>query len=395
MMPENIFVYVVCGDDEHIDTLNFSIKYLRHFSKNKIIIVTDLLRNKKDIEHDNIINIKTPENFNHHQASIYLKTGLHKFLDLKNNYCYIDTDVIAIDEGVDEIFSFFESPVTFASDHCAMLEFSPYAMNCNCNALKKEKYKLLDKFQLKHNPNLLITDPFLQKKSKELINTFYLMKRQKLIYVFIMLKYFLSLRYFHLDDDFYYDKKKKIWYYKDGRAILYAISRYYKKIEKESFFRWNKTKEIWLDDMNENAYIATCNHLSEKIKNKFNIEITEKNWHHWNGGVFLFNNTSVGFLDAWHNKTMAIFDDPDWKTRDQGTLIATVWQFGLQKHKRLPETYNFIADYYKQNIIFEKGKGFSVNKFKTIIKPHFIHVYHEFGRKDWDVWQAIEELIED
>jgi len=393
MKPENIFVYVACGDDEHINTLNFSLKYLKHFTKFQIVVVTDLLRNKILIEHDKVIDIETPKHFNHHQASIYLKTGLHKFLNLENNYCYLDTDVIAIDEGIDNIFSQFVSPVTFASDHCALMEFSPYAVNCNCNTEKIEKYNQLDALQLKHNPNMLITDPFLKDKTKELLSTFYLMKRQVLTYAFLIVKYFLSFRFFHLNKEFYFDKKKNIWFYKDGRAILYGVKGYYKKIEKESFFRWDKSKEIWLDDKKENAYIAYCNHLSEKIKNKFNIDITDKNWRHWNGGVFLFNHSSVAFLDAWHNMTMTIFDDPDWKTRDQGTLIATAWKYGLQKQKRLPEIYNFIADYYKQNITFEKGKGFSTDKYKTIIKPHFIHIYHEFGRKGWDVWDAIEELV--
>ena len=394
MKSENIFVYVVCGDNEHIDTLNFSLKYLKHFSKNQIIVVTDLSRNKKIIDHDTIINIETPKQFNHHQASIYLKTGLYKFLDLKNNYCYIDTDVIAIDKDVDAIFSHFESPVTFASDHCSLMEFSPYAVNCNCNTKKKEKYIKLDALQLKHNPNLSITDPFLQGKAKDLLKTFYLLKRQLFSYALLILKYFISGKIFYLNKDFYFDKKKKTWYYNDGRPVLYGIKGYYRKIEKESFFKWDKSKQIWLDDTFENAYIAYCNHLTEKIKSKFNIDVTEKNWRHWNGGVFLFNKSSVAFLEAWHNMTMAIFEDPDWKTRDQGTLIATAWKFGLQKHKRLPEIYNFIADYYKENITFEKEKGFSTDKFKTTIKPRFIHVYHEFGRKGWDVWDAIENIIQ-
>jgi hypothetical protein len=47
-------------------------------------------------------------------------------------------------------------------------------------------------------------------------------------------------------------------------------------------------------------------------------------WQHWNGGVFLFDDSSVEFLSSWHEKTvMRIFDLPNWKTRDQGTLIAT------------------------------------------------------------------------
>jgi len=393
MAAKNIFVYVACGGDEHIDTLNFSIKYLRTFSANPILVVTDTSRNKKTIEHDNILDIKTPEAYNHHQASIYLKTGLYKFVDLQHNYCYLDTDVIAIDKDVNNIFSHFEAPVVFASDHCAIREFSPYAVNCDCNEKKIAKYKILDNLQMKHNPNMLITDDFLKEKCKELINTFYIKKREKIKYIFLMLRYFLSVGHFKLNDDFYYDKKKKIWFYKDNRAILYAISGYYKKIEKESYFRWHNSRQIWLDDTKENAYIAYCDHLSELIKTTFDIDNADKNWHHWNGGVFLFNHKSKDFLEYWHEATLKTFNDSRWKTRDQGTLIASAWKFNLQNHKRLPEIYNFIADYYKKNLSYDKHKGFSTDKFKTLINPCLIHVYHEFGRKDWDVWQAIEERI--
>jgi len=393
MSSSHIFVFVVCGADEHIDTLNFSIRYLKHFSKNEIVVVTDLRRNNKAIAHDNILDISTPPQLSHHQSSIYLKTGLHKFLDLSNCYCYLDSDVIAIDSRVDSIFSHFSSPIIFGSDHCALRAFSPYAINCNCFEHKREKYSVLDQLQEKHNPNLLIKDAFLLEKQRVLINTFYIQKRNPLVYSFLALRYIMSPRFFKLNSDFYFDKKKKVWYYRDGRAVLYSVEGYYKKIEKESIFRWDKRHKLWLDDTGENAYIAFCNHLTESIKLKFNISVTEKNWQHWNGGVFLFNRSSVPFMESWHQKTLAIFEDPAWKTRDQGTLIATAWEFGLSKHTHLPQEYNFIADYYKQNITFDKEKGFSTDKFKTIINPFFIHVYHEFGKKGWDVWDAITSLI--
>lgn len=393
MTPENTFVFVVCGDDVHIDTLNFSIRYLRHFSQQRIVVVTDLKRNNKTIKHDQIIDVATPSGLNHHQASIYLKTSLHRHLDTTQTCCYIDTDVIAVNRDVDKIFDLYVPPVTFAPDHCALREFSPYAVNCSCNETKRNKYHQLDILQEKHNPNTGIKDPFLQDKAKELIKTFYLQKRKLFSYSLLMARYFMSLRYFHLNQEFYYDKKKKIWHYADGRPVLYSISGYYRKIESESFFKWKKSRQIWLDDTGENAYIAYCDHLAEEIHKKFGITVTDKDWQHWNGGVFLFNKQSHAFLDAWHHKTIQIFEEPAWKTRDQGTLVATAWEFGLQNHKRLPQEYNFIADYYKQNITFDRDKGFSTDKFKTLIKPSFIHVYHEFGRSDWDVWQAIEELV--
>ena len=71
---ENIFVFVVCGENKHIDKLQFSLKYLQYYSNNKVLIITDLSRNDLKIEFDNIINIKTPENLNNHQASNWFKT---------------------------------------------------------------------------------------------------------------------------------------------------------------------------------------------------------------------------------------------------------------------------------------------------------------------------------
>ncbi|MGM0650481.1 MAG: hypothetical protein ACQES1_08250, partial [Bacteroidota bacterium] len=76
----NHFVFVVCGSKEHIDKLNFSLKFLKHFSNKNIIVVTDLSRNEAKINHDNILDVSTPEYYNNHKASIYLKTSLHKRL---------------------------------------------------------------------------------------------------------------------------------------------------------------------------------------------------------------------------------------------------------------------------------------------------------------------------
>ena len=103
----NIFVFVACGNNSHINTLNFSLKYLKKFSSNKIIVVTDLSRNNDNIEHNNIINIKTPKNFDNHQASIWLKTSLHNILPKGPLYCYLDSDIIAVNQNCNKIFEQF------------------------------------------------------------------------------------------------------------------------------------------------------------------------------------------------------------------------------------------------------------------------------------------------
>ncbi len=143
--------------------------------------------------------------------------------------------------------------------------------------------------------------------------------------------------------------------------------------------------------MGEDIFDYKCNHLTKQIKNTFNIDVKDKNWQHWNGGVFLFNEKSHRFLDQWHLKTMEIFNNKSWKTRDQGTLIANVWEFGLENHPTLSKEWNFIADFYNKELALNKVEDtISDNSFKTAYKPKFIHVFHNWKNTDWEIWQWIE-----
>ncbi|MBK8706560.1 MAG: hypothetical protein IPN33_25310 [Saprospiraceae bacterium] len=77
-----------------------------------------------------------------HQASIWLKTSLHRILPAGPLYCYLDTDVVAIRPGVDDIFQRYVAPITFCTDHCRLKAFSPTAVH-------DEKYdRLLAKQEL-------------------------------------------------------------------------------------------------------------------------------------------------------------------------------------------------------------------------------------------------------
>ena len=145
-MSSEKYVFVVCGAREHIDTLHFSIQYLRHFSSKEIIVITDSSRNEIPLEWDNIVDIKTPEHLNHHQASIYLKTSIHRYFALNGKYCYLDSDVIAVRDGVDDIFKMKIGPVTFCTDHCRMRKFSPYAVYDNRKRIDEHKaWKIVEK----------------------------------------------------------------------------------------------------------------------------------------------------------------------------------------------------------------------------------------------------------
>ena len=208
-------------------------------------------------------------------------------------------------------------------------------------------------------------------------------------------RFILSPKSFKLDDDTYYNKKGKYWFDSQGKPILYDIgNNVIKQIEKNSDLRWSYLKYRWLGPRGEDIYQPTCNHLKEYIASKFNINIKDENWQHWNGGVFLFDDTSYPFLEAWHQKTLDIFTDPKWKTRDQGTLIATAWQFGLQSAPLLSKKYNFIADITSTRLMLDKANNqISDDAFLTRYTPAFIHIYHSFGQKGWDVWDWVSSKL--
>ena len=390
-----MFVFVVCGAREHIETLHFSLNALHRYSKNKIIVLTDSSRNEIQVEWKNVIDVKTPEQFNHHQASIFIKTSLHRLLPKGNTYCYLDTDVIALDRKVDDIFKYKEGIVTFAQDHCTMPKFSPHAVHCDCVALNKTKIDELEFLMEKYNPIPYRHDPVMVKKRNELLQKFETLKKDKLNYFFISLRFLATFRKFKLDDDSYYDRWKRAWMDKEGRIIFPKVETksMIRDMEKNTPWRWNAKRNRWIGPDGSDVYDLQCYHLAEYINDKFGIEVKEKSFQHWNGGVFLFDDSSHPFLDSWHEKTMAIFDDPNWKTRDQGTLIATAWEFGLQNNPLLPVEYNFIADYNHPTMIYHGELTFDIDEKVKAIKPHFIHIYHNWGDTTWEVWNDVFSFL--
>lgn len=390
----SIFVFVVCGSREHIDTLHFSLKALRKFSGKKIIVITDISRNEVAINHSNIVDIKTPEHFNHHQASIYLKTGLHKFLPKENLYCYLDTDVVAINHGVDKIFEERYGVVNFSTDHCKVPQFSPYAVNCGCIEKNKAERKEIALLLKKYDGQDEITDQHILQKRDALIKKFQTIKTDKLNYLLISSRFLLSPIVFKLDEDTFYHKWKKYWFDKDGQIILYAKPRAgVNPIEKHTSWRWNRQSQHWISPEGNDIEEIKCDHLALYIFEKFKIEVKDKCWQHWNGGVFLFDENSHAFLEAWHQKTLIIFEDAKWQTRDQGTLIATAWEFGMQRQKTIPIHFNFLADYHHPTMKYLHNFTFCFKDTSHKIKPSFLHIYHQWGNSGWDVWKEVESLI--
>jgi hypothetical protein len=392
---ENIFVFVVCGAREHIDTLHFSLRALKKFSKNKIIVVTDSRRNAIPVAHSDIVDIPAPREFDHHQASIYLKTGLYKYLPKGNTYCYLDTDVVALDGQVNNIFTEYAAPITFCTDHCVLEEFSPSAIYCGCyEAFRRDSVKPYEEYHY-FQKNILPRLLYMDKCIVEIETLVAQSKSSAWLYRWHRFKFALPGQYYHLNGQYKMDKKTGVWYdqnntplkYEDGAKddILYVSN-------KTGFMYSSETKE-WSRPDGSSLTRLSCTHLIDKLSEKFDVHVKPSYWQHWNGGVFLFNDESHSFLEYWHNATMEIFKDKNWKTRDQGTLAATVWQFCLKDHPTLPIAYNLIADHNNETIEYAGGLAFKIGRSKKNIKPHFVHIYHHWGDTAWAAWRDVAKHI--
>lgn len=385
---EEIFVFAVCGSKEHTDTLAFSLKKLKKFTSKQIIIVTDLTRNEEIIDFENVLHVETPTHFNNHQASIFLKTGLPQFLPKGNLYCYLDTDVVAMNDSCDLIFKEYKQPIRFAPDHCKMPLFSPSAVECNCSKEMELINKPLNLALDEEDPFRKSTDEKIVQRRKELEEAYWQNKISYWSMLKIAIRYFFARRIFKLNEELSFNKKTRIW--SDSSGLAFMKTPDMKKVTKKLGLKWS-----WLDPVprlkdGRSVWRLECNHLQEQILQKFNVNVKKANWQHWNGGVFLFDDTSYDFLKNWHDYTMLIFEDNNWKTRDQGTLIATVWKFGLENHPTLDKKWNLLADYYNPEVKWEDD-GIRMSK-TEVVKPAFTHVYHHFFDKNWLLWRKIEEL---
>lgn len=387
------FVFVVCGSREHINELHFSLKALKKYTNHKIYVVTDIKRNEIPIYHDLIIDVETPSHLSNHQASIYLKTSLHRLLPPENLYCYLDSDVIALNIQCNNVFDYYVPPVTFAYDHTTLSYFSPYALNCNC---LNRFYEEQDEFQkaisnVVQHPNfppdynnIAVRKLFAYQKS--------LLYSRKNLFSFLIKIFFAFIRgKVKLSKNIAIDLRSKKWVV-ESTFEYPVLLLHYTDIKKKTDYRFDLLKKRW--KKKDGKYLAQnrCNHLQEAFKNIFNIDV-DPDFHHWNGGVFLFDEQSSAFMDKWHKMTLQIFDDPFWKVRDQATLIATVHLFKLENHKLLPEKFNFIADFYKPEIT-TTGEVGVFYKGKSKIKPSFIHIYHQWGNSNWEIWNEVKRIVE-
>jgi 4-hydroxybenzoate polyprenyltransferase len=276
------WVFVVCGPELHIDTLRTAVRHLRPLTELDIWVVTDSTRNVRPIEIDGVdvvVDVATPEEFDDHQASIWLKTGVHRHVP-EGEWCYLDSDIIAVRPGLEEIFRHRDGAVAFASDLTISVNqvdrFSPWAMNCECS----------------------------------------------------------------------------------GRGDTHS-----------------------------------CSHLREQIRERFEVEVPG-DWVHWNGGVFLFGPDSHEFLDMWNDRAVASFAWPEWRTRDQGALIATAWTLGQQDCPRLPAEFNFIADLGNGDLCLDPDMGWALHPAGPWHEARLLHLYtSRLEDPEWELGRDVESPV--
>jgi hypothetical protein len=394
----NYFVFVVCGNREYIDQLNFSLKYLKHFSKFPILVVSDLQRNEVNIEHDDIIDIHTPDSLNHHEASIFLETGLYKYLDIENNmYCYLDSDVVAVDYSINEVFDHFSAPITFAIDHSSIDLHSPHAMNCDCLFNQQEKEKAFSK--------IIKQLPILSKKQeaindgKKLAAYFNTLKHQPIKHIFSIFR-FLIHRYLLCSsrfsfNSFTFNYGDKTWLNTSGDIIDYDFKYYLKKLGENHGLYYSKINKRW---ENKDGTIAEpempqCNHLRKHVEKQYQLQVPPS-YRHLNGGVFLFNGQSKEIMEFWHKITCAEMQKDNIRTKyiDQVTITAAAFKFNVSQNKTVPIKFNFICDYEHPGTHYSHEKGYTFNGFKTTFVPAFLHIYHHWSDQNWDIWQSVIHL---
>jgi hypothetical protein len=387
---DRAYVFVVCGAAAHIETLHFSLEFLKLRTALPIYVVTDASRNEVQIAHDLVIDVQTPSIYTDHQAAIYLKTGVHRFLPTGKRYVYLDTDILAISTDIDAVFDQFTSPIIFAPDHCVVEDFSAYAVNCSClERWQQDWQRYHTAFEaLDQNKNLQLSSSQEQEK-QALQDLFFALKTKPIQRIISALRYLITPRYFQLNQRFVFDKKRRVWQTNSGAILLHETPN--KAIAKQAKLKYNSLLRTWKTGSGKPLWEAKCTHLQDALQQKFSCPTIPKRWQHWNGGLFIFEDQSKAFLDRWHEWSVALFDDPKFKTRDQGTLIATVWSLGLQDQATLHPKWNFLLDYHSQEIRFAAADGQFSLKNGPYFSPVFVHVYHHWNDQNWHLWRWLTE----
>jgi len=104
-----------------------------------------------------------------------------------------------------------------------------------------------------------------------------------------------------------FDPVNNCWVGIEGHNIL-GEPNLVTSISEKSEYRWNRIFKSWIDEKGNSMMSSSSDNLRLEIEKTFGVIVKEKNWQHWNGGLFLFNADSLSFLKIWRDWTIEVFN---------------------------------------------------------------------------------------
>ncbi|MCB0331581.1 MAG: hypothetical protein KDD70_18045, partial [Bdellovibrionales bacterium] len=135
--------------------------------------------------------------------------------------------------------------------------------------------------------------------------------------------------------------------------------------------------------------------LGAALRHEFSVEIPA-DWPLWNGGMFTFSAEAEQFFDRWNANTRRILHSEYWLSRDQTSLIATVFQMNMHDNKTIPSEFNWLVRHsgrWNSRTNFDE-RGFSYDG-KKIHVMHFIPGFDSsYGDTSVREWTQVRQLLE-
>jgi glycosyltransferase involved in cell wall biosynthesis len=126
------FVYCVCGN-EQVARVNRALQFIKRFTTLDIVVAK--ARAFIPIYHDQVIECRVPDEFTNQAATTSLKTALHRMLPTQSaEWCYLDSNVIAVDKDIARIFDRRRGPAGFPRDRAEIDSQSPNVAGCGCRS---------------------------------------------------------------------------------------------------------------------------------------------------------------------------------------------------------------------------------------------------------------------
>ena len=130
------FVLLACGE-HYARRVNTALTFLKRVTRSEIVVLR--ARALSPIEHDQVINCVPPAHFSDAQATVALKTNVHRLVrGDKREWCYLDSDVIVVDPEINRIFEHRKAAVAFGSDHTDIDDQSKHIVRCGCSKQRCE-----------------------------------------------------------------------------------------------------------------------------------------------------------------------------------------------------------------------------------------------------------------